>query len=236
MDIHRPKPWRGWPEFAKEIGTIVIGVLIALGAEQAIETLHWAHRVADAEDAMRVELTQNEHDAYLRLAVRPCATAQLGGIEHALIASRDQGTPVPTMAPYRRPRRPWQSDAWDSARALQITGHMSTARLTAYSKAYFFAEVMRATQPEERQALSDLNTLTLNAGRLQPAERDRLFAALVRARELLTTMDLAGWLLLERGKALGLQLSAAEMRQSLDSAREEFGACAVAPNLSNSPA
>jgi len=235
MDIHKPKLWRGWPEFVKEIGTIVIGVLIALGAEQAVETLHWAHRVADAEDAMRVELMQGERDAYFRLAVRSCAITQLDGIERALVASRDQGAPIATMGPYRRPRRPWQSDAWDSARALQITGHMSTARLTAYSQAYFFAEVLHRTQPEERQVVNELNTLTVNAGRLQPAERDRLFAALVRARGVLIDMDLAGWLLLQRGKALGLHLSSVEMQQTLESAREDYGACPVAPNLSKSP-
>jgi len=235
MDIHKPKPWRGWPEFVKEIGTIVIGVLIALGAEQAVETLHWEHKVADAEDAMRVELMQSGRDAYFRLAIRPCAITQLDGIERALVASRDQGAPVASVAPYRRPRRPWQSDAWDSARALQITGHMSTARLTAYSRAYFFAEVLHRTQPEERQVMNDLNTLTLNAGRLQPAERDRLFAALVRAHGVLIDMDLGGWLLLERGEALGLHLSSVEMQQTLDNARRDYGACAVAPNLSKQP-
>jgi hypothetical protein len=47
MDIHKPKPWHGARELAKEIGTIVIGVLIAIGAEQAVEALH--HRAqADA--------------------------------------------------------------------------------------------------------------------------------------------------------------------------------------------
>ena len=40
MDIHKPKPWRSWPELVKEIGAIVIGVLIALGAEQAVERVH----------------------------------------------------------------------------------------------------------------------------------------------------------------------------------------------------
>ena len=44
MDIHKPKPWRGWPEFLKEIGTIVIGVLIALGAEQGVEWVALASR------------------------------------------------------------------------------------------------------------------------------------------------------------------------------------------------
>jgi len=32
VDIHKPRPWRGWREFAKEVGTIVLGVLIAIGA------------------------------------------------------------------------------------------------------------------------------------------------------------------------------------------------------------
>jgi hypothetical protein len=95
--------------------------------------------------------------------------------------------------------------------------------------------VLHATQPQERQVVSELNTLTLNAGRLQPAERDRLFAALVRGRAVLTDMDLAGRLLLERGKALDLQLSAVDMRQTLDSAREDYGACAVAPDLAQFP-
>ena len=37
MEVHKPKPWRGAREFAKEIGTILIGVLLALGAEQGVE-------------------------------------------------------------------------------------------------------------------------------------------------------------------------------------------------------
>jgi len=32
MHFHLPKPLHGWREFAGEVGIIVIGVLIALGA------------------------------------------------------------------------------------------------------------------------------------------------------------------------------------------------------------
>lgn len=45
MDVHKPKPWHNWREFLAEIATIVIGVLIALGAEQAVEWLHWRREV-----------------------------------------------------------------------------------------------------------------------------------------------------------------------------------------------
>ena len=36
MDIHKPHAAKNWREFAVEIGTIVVGILIALGLEQVI--------------------------------------------------------------------------------------------------------------------------------------------------------------------------------------------------------
>ena len=39
MEIHKSKPWHGARELAKEIGVIVIGVLIALGGQQAVQSL-----------------------------------------------------------------------------------------------------------------------------------------------------------------------------------------------------
>ena len=41
MHFHLPKPLHGWREFAGEVGIIVLGVLIALGAEQLVEAAHW---------------------------------------------------------------------------------------------------------------------------------------------------------------------------------------------------
>lgn len=40
MHLHLPKPLHGWRAFAGEVGIIVLGVLIALGAEQLVETIH----------------------------------------------------------------------------------------------------------------------------------------------------------------------------------------------------
>jgi hypothetical protein len=36
MDIHKPKLWHGLRDFLKEHGIIVLGVLTALAAEQAV--------------------------------------------------------------------------------------------------------------------------------------------------------------------------------------------------------
>src|SRR6185503_19505378 len=96
MDIHKPKPWRGWPEFVKEIGTIVIGVLIALGAEQAVEQLHWAHEVRDARAALAVEMGHsNRHLAY-RVAAEPCVARRLDALE-SIVEEAAKHRPVPRL-------------------------------------------------------------------------------------------------------------------------------------------
>jgi hypothetical protein len=235
LEIHKPKQVESWRDLLKEVAVIVIGIAIALTGEQIIESLHWAHRVHEAEDAMRVELIQNNMDAYYRLASEPCAKQQLDEIETLLIASRDHDLFIPAVKRYARPLRPWLSDAWASAQALQITSHIAQQRLAAYSQVYFFPSVMRSTQPLERQAMSELNTISVNAGHLQPAERDRLFLALSRTRDRDKEMALGAWLLIQRTEAVGYPLSPSQKLQQLAMARENFGGCVAEPDVKNEP-
>lgn len=50
MHFHLPKPLHGWREFAGEVGIVVFGVLIALGAEQVVG----ADRVRLLRDTARI--------------------------------------------------------------------------------------------------------------------------------------------------------------------------------------
>jgi hypothetical protein len=59
MHIHKPKPLHGIREFLSEIGVIVAGVLIALGLEQAVESLHWSHKVEQTEVRLRADLKKD---------------------------------------------------------------------------------------------------------------------------------------------------------------------------------
>src|SRR3954464_2108182 len=47
VEFHKPKPVHNWREFLAEIGVVVIGVCIALAAEQTVEWLHWRTQVAE---------------------------------------------------------------------------------------------------------------------------------------------------------------------------------------------
>src|SRR5579862_4230189 len=78
MEIHKPpKPVRNWREFLGEIGVVVIGVCIALAAEQAVEWLHWQSEVTAARAALHTEIAAN-NAAFLtrRLAIAPCVERQ----------------------------------------------------------------------------------------------------------------------------------------------------------------
>lgn len=60
MEVHhKSNPWHGWREFLKEYAIIVIGVLTALAAEQAVQMLHWRADVAEARKALIAEVGAN---------------------------------------------------------------------------------------------------------------------------------------------------------------------------------
>jgi hypothetical protein len=59
MHFHLPKPLHGWRAFAGEVGIIVIGVLLALSAEQLVEWLHWRHQQHDTLERLFQESRTN---------------------------------------------------------------------------------------------------------------------------------------------------------------------------------
>src|SRR5207302_6541644 len=81
MHFHLPKPLHGWRALVGEVGIIVIGVLIALGAEQIVEALHWRSEVAQLRAAMRTELSIDRARTETNLAQDPCMLARLDAIE-----------------------------------------------------------------------------------------------------------------------------------------------------------
>ncbi|HTC83769.1 MAG TPA: hypothetical protein VK683_05410, partial [Rhizomicrobium sp.] len=56
MEIHKPKPVHSWREFLLELGTITLGVGIALAAEQTVEWFHWRDKTNYATDQIQHEL------------------------------------------------------------------------------------------------------------------------------------------------------------------------------------
>ena len=97
MEIHRPKAIHGWRELAKEVGIIVLGVLIALAAEQVAESLRDQHKAAEARTYIRAEIAQNLGRMTVRLRSEDCVKTRLdeiGGLLDARAAGRPPASPI----------------------------------------------------------------------------------------------------------------------------------------------
>jgi hypothetical protein len=60
LDVHPPhSPTHTWKDFFIHVGTIVIGLLIAVGLEQTVEVIHHRHSAADARASIQEETSDN---------------------------------------------------------------------------------------------------------------------------------------------------------------------------------
>jgi hypothetical protein len=90
MDIHKPKPIRNLREFLKEVGIIVLGVSIALAAEQAVAAVHEYHRASQARASIRGEIAHILGLMEVRRATEACVSRRLNEVD-ALIAASAAG-------------------------------------------------------------------------------------------------------------------------------------------------
>jgi hypothetical protein len=141
MHLHLPKAIHGWREFGKEVGIIVLGVLIALGFEQLVQMWRWHHDVIQTRDALTSEIEYSALWARERIAVQPCLKARITHLVSKLNGGSPEWTADPVVlgkplnpigremqtgvpAVYRAPHRPWLSDEWETAKSSGTIDHM----------------------------------------------------------------------------------------------------------------
>ncbi|HEX3422262.1 MAG TPA: hypothetical protein VHS33_02510 [Sphingomicrobium sp.] len=84
MHFHLPKPLHGWREFAGEVGIIVLGVLIALGAEQFVESAHQRLEGVQAEGTIRNEIALNLGRLQSRSGIHSCIDRRIEDLQKLL--------------------------------------------------------------------------------------------------------------------------------------------------------
>ena len=141
MHVHLPKPMHGWRQFVGEVGIIVLGVLIALSAEQIVEGLHDRYLSRQAEHNIRAELAYDSAFAIERVAIGDCMRASFRDLRQRMASGGDnwaglQGTVLNgadakspkralygTPPPLSSPRRLWPVSAWSAATASGVFNH-----------------------------------------------------------------------------------------------------------------
>jgi hypothetical protein len=114
MNFHVPKPLHGWREFAGEVGIIVIGVLIALGAQQIVQDFQQRSDASEARLAVRGELEVNMSRLASRAAQKHCVEQRMEEIQ-ALLDKAANNPSIATPGWIGRPQY-WsmQTVRWDA--------------------------------------------------------------------------------------------------------------------------
>lgn len=178
MDIHKPKPIHGWRGFLGEVGIIVLGVLIALGAEQIVRSIEWNHKVHAAEDAMLAELRDDDGpQAYARRGMDPCVKSALDAIQDAIERGAPRPEVVGKIERYSVPFWTWDEFAYRAMIASDLTAHIPHDRLGDWTIAYATVPALDQLNAKEFNDSADLTALRRSGGALSDAERDRLLRA-----------------------------------------------------------
>jgi len=181
--------------FAGEVGVIVLGVLIALAAQQAMDEWRWSRDVERTNADLDDEILANIMNGAERVAVNACLQQRLAMLSDAVGKGEGRWTARPAVATaplrfvlpviYRAPNRVWTTDVWDQAKANGVVGHMSPTEVANYSGIYEQISDLRAQNAAEVRVTPSLAVLGFD-GRMDAATRDRVLSSLAELDSLNT--------------------------------------------------
>ena len=231
MEVHLPKPLHGWREFAGEVGIIVIGVLIALGAEQVAAYFHQRAELREAEEAMTSELQDDDlPQAYTRAAVYNCYESQLDAIENA-VSSGDRAKTTALAKAYKPVFRTWDDQAWKAAVASQVLAEAGAKRTIDWSSGYILIPLLSEIAQQESDALSRLWANLSGQGPLSAEQQDRLFEIISNLRVINGAMNISSLVFMKMVGERGLMLTPERERALMVEARDKYGPCVTVPNV-----
>lgn len=230
MHIHLPKPLHNWREFVSEIGIIVIGILLALTAEQIAENWHWEKQAREAREALRSEVQDDDlPQAYARLAMAPCIDVQLEDLQRAFDNQVDRSQFAALTRAYSPPVRTWDDEAWKAVVATGVLAHGGSEELIRWSLPYRMVKEIGPRNAEEHSAVVNLKSISHAPGKLTPAELDRVVVALEHLRAAERLMVSGSRVLLAGAAQAGVQLTAAQEKHFLQELRLDWGPCVTKP-------
>ena len=183
MEIHKPKPVHTWRELASEVGVVVLGIIIALSAEQLLERLEWRHKIDRAEQQMRLEMSGDDGPEILqRIALADCVDHGLAEVRASVERGDDRATIVAAIAQVDVPRHTYESAAYAAAGASGVLARLDPKRLDRWNFLYSTMPVLDRVAEREYFDAAALHAVRTSGGPLSEAEQMKLLEVLESLR------------------------------------------------------
>lgn len=217
------KPRDGWRMFAGEVGVIVLGVMIALGAQQVADNWQWQQTVARTKADLDAQIYTAIANSAERAAVDPCLSQRLSELATKVAASRGEWKGDPYYLPgeltskeivryalprvYRTPQRDFPDDVWEQAKAGGVLARMMPADIGLYAEAFANVAALRSLSVPENELSAELSFLAFD-GPLGSSERGRALSTISKLDAVNRDTLNSARLLVDNAKMLGGTLSA----------------------------
>jgi hypothetical protein len=148
LDVHPPHhPTHTWKDFFIHVGTICVGLLIAIALEQTVEYFHHRHQLKEVRAQLAEERELDARILAYDKAMFEQMDAELAN-DAALLHHRAAGdkTPLAGKLHYAWFGVALQDGGWQSAKQSSAIALMSESDLLVYSYRYFdFASYMQSS-------------------------------------------------------------------------------------------
>jgi hypothetical protein len=219
-------PWHGWRENVREIAIVVVGVFIALVAQQLADAWQWRQKTRSAIAAMRHELLWDDGpQIYQRAIAHPCAVARLDAIRAAVETGASRAELWGLIESYGPGFVTYDSAAHDAAVAADAFTHMAEAEAAPFANIYPSMPVFNRTAEQEAAHIGQLRALKRTGGPLSAAEVQATLGAVEALRNDEGVMWGGAKWVLPTLREMG-PLDAKRTGQLVRFAREKYGACA----------
>jgi hypothetical protein len=209
MHIHKAKPFHGVREFLREYAIIVLGVITALAAEQAVEWLHWRSLVAEGRGDLAASYASLKLTMRERQLMSGCIGRRLGEIGTILDQASETGRLPPIGDIGTPPDRLWAEPSWQTLVTTGTAAHFPRSEAARYAGIETYVETMSASADREVVTWTRLYTIVGPGRRTGDTElaslRGALADALYEARGMKlgsdqitrdideTPLDTSGW-------------------------------------------
>ena len=236
MDVHKPKLVENWRELFKEWGIIVLGVLTALLAEQAVQSIEWHHKVRAAIADMNNELGSGDGpQAYVRLAMHDCVADRLDNLRSA-VEQGNRARSIELIDTIWLPERTYDSLAREAATASDVASHMPHERMLQYRIIYEVIPDMDRLSDREIVDLARLRALPRSGGMLETPEKLAAIGAIEALRVDNDAISREARFALQHIRLNKLKLDTAFVRENVEEARPHYPTClAHAPDVGAIP-
>jgi hypothetical protein len=209
MEIHKPKPWHSWREFLKEYAIIVVGVLTALAAEQAVENWHEHSRAGEARASVHAEIARNLAYMDMRDKSEGCVKTRLDEVD-VLIEAWAAGKPPQDPIWIGQPATFIMQDGkYKSAVQSGNASLFNETEQAAYADLYAIFTAYWQGEQDEMKAWADLRVLEKNPS--PSATLDwQLRSAVQQARTQRFAVQLSRMVSLNDAAAIGIKPGSAD--------------------------